>query len=488
MLSRLTARHSSLSQFTTVSNCATHPQHDGNVRIIHGARRKLTGSRLKPKPSTEVLRSPTALSHENRFAEGRKNEYGSSYVELTYVRNSDCAQDRPVKSLQDVKDDMARSASLTLREVSNLYPPLLEDAEHAANTLQLNPKFDGTTHDIPSRYLEDLPLDTLHRHFFAPVRHLVNGRAKVWRPYLFSLSLQALGADPDMFRPLMGGIELIHTGSLIVDDIQDGTSIRRGVPAVHTQWGIPTAINAGAAAYFAFHTAVQSIPGLTPEKMLGLMHIYFEMMRLGHIGQALDIAGQQRSLLSDIVAGRAGPDALEKSILAIHRLKTGVFSSHVAKMAALLANASAAQTQALADHWECVGIAHQILDDVEDIRRALPSQENQEQDDRARAVKRHSSDIQAGKINIPLARAGSLMPLSEAQWVWETVLNRPEDGTAIQRVFDLLESYEVIDGCISDARAMVRESWRHLDYYLPDSQAKDDLYALSWYMAEYKHV
>ena len=270
---------------------------------------------------------------------------------------------------------LKRVARLTAIEVQKIYPDQFLDPDHAMRILafqseeEMAMKPTGPNCLPPQRFTADMPLDVLYEHLYAPVRHLTDRGGKSWRSYLSVACIAVFGGDPEKAKSLLAALELLHTGSLIIDDIQDESPLRRGVDSVHKIWGVPTAINAGTAAYFAFEAGLRSLAmNLEPERKVKIYEIFFETMRAGHAGQALDIAGQQRSDLDDILAGRAHPSVLEKRVLTVHRLKTAIVAGNIAKISAILADANPEQMRALAAHCERLGIAFQIIDDVYDIR------------------------------------------------------------------------------------------------------------------------
>ena len=249
-------------------------------------------------------------------------------------------------------------------------------------------------------------------------------------------------------------MELVHAGELIIDDIEPQYTV--------TIWGIPTAINGGTAAYLAFDTAMRSMSQRLSHQKTVLYQVFFETMRTGHVGQCLDIAGQQQSDLDDILAGRLDPSILEKRIISAPRLKTAMVEANIAKMSAIIAE-SPSQTLALFIHFERVGIAFQIIDDVRDIRGSSYSGVDitvQNTTDNKLMLKRLGHDICCGKFNIPIAKAGSMMPLNKAQWLWETVMRKTgDDDITTQQVIDKLEAYGIVDTCMEEAHKVVNDSW-----------------------------
>ena len=394
---------------------------------------------------------------------------------------------------------MKRIGHLTAREVAKIYPDRLFNSKHAAEVLAFQSDAEMATKPLdesylsPLRFTQDARLDVLYDHYFAPVRHLTDRGGKSWRSFLSIACIAAFNDRPEKFKPLLAAMELLHTGSLIIDDIQDESPMRRGVASVHSLWGTPTAINAGTAAYFAFETAIRKISsGVAPENIVRLYEIFFETMRAAHAGQALDIAGQQRSDLEDVLAGRVDPSILEKRVLSVHRLKTAVIAGNIAKISALIANATPAQARALSTHCERVGIAFQIIDDVYDIRgwsHVGNLVGDSHLTDKKEVLKRRGDDIRSGKISIPIAKAASMMPLEEVKWMWDTVLSKPgNDDFTTQKVIDKLEAYGVVDACVQEAHQMVEDSWVLLDSHLRDNSSKVYLRALGWYLVKYNSI
>ena len=93
--------------------------------------------------------------------------------------------------------------------------------------------------------------------------------------------------------------ELMHVGSLIIDDVQDKSDWRRGGKTTHLIYGEPLAINAGTACYFMGQKLLLQ-KSLPPEDQLKIYDLYFQALRAGHAGQALDIDGMNH-LMPDVV-------------------------------------------------------------------------------------------------------------------------------------------------------------------------------------------
>lgn len=168
------------------------------------------------------------------------------------------------------------------------------------------------------------------------------------------------GARDRMPDGLALAVELLHAGSLIIDDVQDGALERRGAPALHLQIGVPLAINTGSWMYF---WALAELDGacLSPVAALGAHRLATATLVRCHQGQALDLAARVGELDAAEVPG---------VVAATTRLKTGALCRFAAELGALAAGASGARRAAVGELGEAVGVAVQMLDDAGSILRA----------------------------------------------------------------------------------------------------------------------
>ena len=96
-------------------------------------------------------------------------------------------------------------------------------------------------------------------------------------------------------------VELIHAGSLVVDDIEDGSRIRRGKPALHILYGLPIALNAGNWLYFWPFELIKALD-LPSETALLVYEYYHQTLLRAHFGQAIDLGSRVDRLLQSCVA------------------------------------------------------------------------------------------------------------------------------------------------------------------------------------------
>jgi geranylgeranyl diphosphate synthase type I len=250
---------------------------------------------------------------------------------------------------------------------------------------------------IESKLVEDALLD--------PIWSMLDRGGKAWRGNWFVLCCHALsfpGTD-EQIRELLPVIELVHAGSLIIDDIEDESALRRGMPAVHCQIGTDLAINAGNFLYFLPLLLIQEIPWLTPKQRLEAYERIAIGQRQGHLGQALDLMWSKGRY--DVAKKVAEFDETRAQLLEQYRLKSGCQIEAAARIAGSLAEAPQPQIDALSEYSQTFGLVFQIVDDVND---ASPSGSAAEAHS-----KRVGEDLKNGKLNIVLLHA--LAAASEVQ-------------------------------------------------------------------------
>ncbi len=148
-------------------------------------------------------------------------------------------------------------------------------------------------------------------------------------------------------------IETLHLGSLIIDDIQDNSDERRGLPSLHQMYGVPLALNLGNFLYFQALHLISQLPVSDHYKNKALLQIT-QTLRDAHLGQALDV-----SVAIDQIERSKIPKLVETSM----RLKSGALVKLAIHLGALL-NPDFENHEALHCFGESYGSCLQKLDDV----------------------------------------------------------------------------------------------------------------------------
>jgi geranylgeranyl diphosphate synthase type I len=205
-------------------------------------------------------------------------------------------------------------------------------------------------------------------------------RGKRIRPLLVLLAAAASGGEWERALPAAAAIELVHNFSLIHDDIQDQSPLRRGRVTIWKRWGMAQAINAGDAmftlAFLALQTLAQTV---SPAVALRASRVLQETCLALTEGQFLDLSYEGRGDLTleaywPMVAG-----------------KTAALLSASLELGALAGKADEAEIQAYSSFGRLLGLAFQVLDDLLGIWG-----------DASLTGKSTESDLLAGKKSLPV--------------------------------------------------------------------------------------
>ncbi|MBA3661550.1 MAG: polyprenyl synthetase family protein [Gammaproteobacteria bacterium] len=338
-----------------------------------------------------------------------------------------------------------------------------------ANELQQLAEIKGCSEEIMG-----VDLTIIEQSIIRPIREIIDRQGKAWRSYFLLACCSAVGGDFKPYLPLLALPELLHVGSLIIDDIEDQSELRRGGPTCHKIYGTPTAINAGSIAYFIPQLLYEHYRYLPYETQCHLYELYFQAVRTAHIGQALDIADCEK-LIHDILMGTEAPAKLESRVLAIHRMKAGLVAEGLARMGAILGKGSEEQINKIGEYAEAVGVAFQIIDDVINIELLEKGKKK---------LKVHGEDISQGKITYPVARAHALLPLDEYCALLSRIHAKPNNVQEIHEIILILQNCGAIEASRAQAEKMINKSWNDLSPLLLNGHAKLMLRVFGLYVIE----
>jgi len=321
-------------------------------------------------------------------------------------------------------------------------------------------------------YMQGADIGVLERTLIRPIREIIDRGGKSWRSYACLLCVDCVGGVSHNFRHWLAMPEIMHVGSLIVDDIQDKSETRRGGPTVHKMYGEAIAINAGTAAYFVAMDLLQRrTPSFTKEQRLRLDELYFLTLRAGHAGQAFDINGLDY-MMDDVCEGKIDAQVLLDRVTCTHRLKSAVPAGNLARIGTHIGGGTDAQADAVGRYFESIGVAFQIIDDVLNLRGFEGN------------TKRRGEDLAMGKITYPVAYAFTQFSPEKRRSVWERLRSKPQEDEVILGIIEDLESVQATDKSVEIATKMVDDAWAVLDKQIPDSFYKLMLRAFGWYVLE----
>lgn len=204
------------------------------------------------------------------------------------------------------------------------------------------------TEEIPSRLKESMNYSLL-------------AGGKRLRPVLCMAGCELAGEDPRRVMPMALAFEMVHTASLIHDDLpcMDNDTLRRGKPTNHVRFGESLALLAGDALFlYSFETALEGLTELktSPERILEAMKLFSACLGPSGIcgGQVLDTDEKSR----------AAENCFVKNIAA---MKTMVLIRAAVATGAVLGGMKGTDLEKVMKWGECTGIAFQIADDILDV-------------------------------------------------------------------------------------------------------------------------
>ncbi len=242
-----------------------------------------------------------------------------------------------------------------------------------------------------------------HPRLADAMMHLIEGGGKRMRATLPWLVAKAVGDTHSGLLDIGAAIETVHNFTLVHDDIMDDDEVRRGRNAVHIEYDMPTAINAGDAMLaIAFERLVQA-ENLDPHDVAPLVNRIAWMVRRVSEGQQLDIEFEERLNVS------------EEDYLEMIEGKTAVMFLTCAEIGARVSGADDEVIQLMAQWGLSVGLCFQLMDDLIDVLS-----------DSATLGKPAGSDVAQGKRTLMVIHALQ-QPDSEAKEILLKVLGKGED-------------------------------------------------------------
>ncbi len=285
-----------------------------------------------------------------------------------------------------------------------------------------------------------------HRGPFGPlIDHLRHYRGKRLRPALLLLAARACGKVTEAHRVLAAAVEMIHTATLVHDDVIDEADVRRHLPTVNAGWGNKVSILLGDMLFtHAFH-----LTSTVDRRACEL------------IGEATNrvCAGELRQ-----VSERGNLNLTEADYFAVIEGKTAALTECCGRLGALYAGASEEQATSLASFGRHLGLAFQIADDLLDL---TGSEE--------KAGKTLGTDLAQRKLTLPLLHSLHKLPAGEAESLKASI--RAGGAGLAKRVLIALERTQSLVYARRKAEEFARAASRELES-LPRSEFRAILESL----------
>ena len=247
-------------------------------------------------------------------------------------------------------------------------------------------------------------------------RYLLAGGGKRLRPALLLLSARYSGHTGDSAIRLGAVVELIHSATLIHDDVIDGADTRRGRPSANSRWGNLRSVLAGDWLY------MQSFQMALTERNFKILDVLIELTQDMVEGELV-----QLSKLGQM-------DLTEEDALELAARKTACLFAGCARLGAVLGNLDDAGEQAMADYGHFAGLAFQLVDDVLDFT-ASPEQ----------LGKPVLSDLKEGKVTLPLIYALETAGAEGQRLVHAVLEEKGFDSVRPEQITELVHKSGALD-------------------------------------------
>lgn len=301
-------------------------------------------------------------------------------------------------------------------------------------------------HDIPLRLDADFELVT------EAIGHLLDAGGKRIRPALTLLTGRLYPSRLDRIVSLAAAVEMLHTATLVHDDVVDGSLLRRGSPTLNARW------SPGATILTGDYMFARAADLAAQTDSVRTMQIFARTLMT-------IVSGELRQLFGD-AAFRQTRDDYFKRIYA----KTASMFELATEAAGVLIGAAEDEIRALRQFGHDLGIAFQIMDDVLDFSS-----------DASQVGKPVASDLRQGIVTLPVIDYLDLHPHDKRV---DALLS--DDYRTDEMVLPLVADVRAsgaVDRAVAEARSYVQRSQTAL-LALPDNEARQSMFAVADYVVE----
>lgn len=288
-------------------------------------------------------------------------------------------------------------------------------------------------------------------------KHILFSGGKRFRPALLILSSKLFSSENNKKSiSLAGVIELVHTATLLHDDVVDSADLRRGVESANILWGNQTSILVGD---FLISQAFIMMVVVGDLKILDIIASTTRKMTEGEVFQ-LSLNNALR--------------ITEEQYLKLIKNKTAVLIASACRIGALLGNAEKESVEKLEKFGEGLGMAFQIVDDILDFSSELEE-----------VGKPVGKDLAEQKATLPLIFSLIRMDKEEKRRTEEIFISDSKSEKDFRYVADLVKKHGGIEYAMNKARDFIKDAKEELIEF-PDSEEKSALLQLADFVIERK--
>ena len=288
------------------------------------------------------------------------------------------------------------------------------------------------------------------REFYTSVWDLLDRGGKRIRPALTFLACECVGGKREDALGAAASIELLHNMTLVHDDIEDQSELRRGKPCIHRIYGVPTAINVGDAMLIKVFEIANSSK-IPQDRCHRLVELVAKRAYDITWGQAFEFSMWKKREFS------------EEEVIRLLRYKTGALTRLSTEAGAVSGGGPQDQVDALAEYGETVGIAFQIVDDILNVTG-----------DVKKYGKEIGGDIREGKKTLMAARLLRVAKPADKKAFSNLLGKKKITNAQIRKAIGLYEKYGALEYAKAQADAYLDGAITTLKK-LPASDARDNL-------------
>ncbi len=288
-------------------------------------------------------------------------------------------------------------------------------------------------------------------------QYLQLGGGKRLRPALVLLSSGLCGYRSPSAVRLAAVVEIIHTATLVHDDIIDGAEVRRGRPSTNQRWGNHMSVLAGDWLY------MQSFQIALRERNFHILDLLINLTQIMVEGELIQLEKLGKMDITE-----------EEQLDLVHR-KTACLFAACTQLGAILSGQDAQREAALADFGRNLGMAFQLVDDLLDWTA-----------DESTLGKPAGSDLREGKVTLPIIYALQRCGSQERHSVATVLAERAFHSVSQTGIVEILRRYDVPEAVKSRARSYTDRALGHLAGF-PDSPYKRALQALPEFILNRKN-
>lgn len=302
-----------------------------------------------------------------------------------------------------------------------------------ANEDWTSKSFGNLSKNITSNHIQNL---------ISPNKELIKLGGKRWRPLLLILCYKTTKSKSknalteEQTYSLTPLVEFVHTASLIHDDIEDNSDLRRGKPAAHITYGTDAALNAGSYLYFEAPVCINNLK-ISDEQKIKFYEVYTNELRKLHLGQAIDIYWHNN------------PDFFptEDEYLAMVKNKTGTLASLAATIGCMAGGINYEEAKICGEIAANIGMGFQIIDDVTNLTTG-------------NVGKKRGDDIVERKKSLPILIHAKKCP-NDKEKIADFMDYASKDGIespAVENLINLLQKSDCINIAAQQGIMLIKEN------------------------------